>query len=140
MTSSIDIEFIDNFRCLNCHEPLTYKPMEFLDGAEIGECLCRATFCARSREGLKGMPGQPVRDLVMNLHGWSIMVPCHGLKSSWGATPRDIPDGSSVAKIVACSNISFHWAIKLPEIPEFFRQATNIFDVIDHLELWLPFI
>lgn len=139
-----DIQFIDSFKCLLCNTELLYAPMETLKEAEIGACSCNNTYCARALNGVRAGNQTitlPIRDLVMTFpnHGWSIMMPCHGEKASWGATPFVIEGSSPVSKIVAASNSTiFKWLIKLEDIPKFF-YSRDINIIIDNLERMMPF-
>ncbi len=150
MLRSPDIDFLDSFICPLCIQPLSYKPIDAIDDAEIGECPCANSFCARAINGIHSANnGIPIRDMVITFpdHKWSIMIPCHGTKTSWGATPinEDIlsmfwdTKASPLARLVFCSNSSFKWLIKLDDIPEFFSNPKSIDDIINHLNNLLPF-
>ena len=135
------VDYVDNFNCLLCHKPLSYKPMEIIDGGEVGECPCKATFCARVI-----VPNAhikiPVRDLVMRIGEWTIAIPCHGKKASWLASTQSISsDASVITKVILVSNsLNYKWAVHLDAIPDFFRMTQDASEVIPKLDDWLPFV
>jgi len=134
-----DIEFIDNFQCLLCQTPLHYKPIELVDDTEIGECKCGKTFCARSIINSK-FP-VPVRDLAMILPGWIVALPCHGQKAGWMISSSPINENyNPLLKILLISNATFPWNAQLDSIPDFFRNASEISEILLRLEQWVPFV
>lgn len=117
--------------------------MEAISDAEIGQCFCHNTVCARAIPGLPNQPIIPIRDLVMSFpdHGWSIMIPCKGNSASWSAIPSIFDNElSPFGKIVHCSNNKYKWIIKLDYIPDFFFKSKNINDLISSIEDLLPFV
>lgn len=135
-----DIDYIDNFKCILCHQSLQYKPMEVLDAAEIGECPCHATFCARSILNNPNInQGIPVRDLVMNICGWTIAIPCHGSNASWSAAPYHLDANSPLERILLASSAIKSWTVKLEVIPDWFRNAPDASSIVQRLDTWLPF-